>query len=103
MKVNPADFEQLVLRAMQSREVAGMRPVIEKELLHYDLLFCLAQAGLLNDIVFQGGTSLRLCHGANRFSEDLDFAGGVDFTSDKLSTMKSFLALWVFSISSRSC
>ena len=95
MKVNPADFEQLVLRAMQSREVAGMRPVIEKELLHYDLLFCLDQAGLLNDIVFQGGTSLRLCHGANRFSEDLDFAGGVDFTSDKLSTMKSCIEEYI--------
>ena len=53
-----------------------MRPVIEKEILHYDILFCLDQAGLLKDLVFQGGTCLRLCYGANRFSEDLDFAGG---------------------------
>ncbi|CDG92427.1 hypothetical protein XBP1_330002 [Xenorhabdus bovienii str. puntauvense] len=28
---------------------------------------------------FQGGTSLSLCYGGNRFSEDLDFAGGKDF------------------------
>lgn len=48
MKIDPADFNQLVARAMQQTEVAGMRPVIEKELLHYDILYCLDQAGLLN-------------------------------------------------------
>ena len=32
-------------------------------------------------MAFQGGTALRLCHGAPRFSEDLDFAGGTDFAS----------------------
>src|SRR5690606_32627936 len=47
------------------------------------------QAGLLNELVFQGGTSLRLCHGGNRFSEDLNFAGGVDFSSAKLAEMKT--------------
>lgn len=88
MKIEPADFDALVARAMQRAEVAAMRPVIEKELLHYDILYCLDQAGLLNELVFQGGTSLRLCHGGNRFSEDLDFAGGADFTSAKLATIK---------------
>jgi predicted nucleotidyltransferase component of viral defense system len=44
--------------------------------------------GLLEGLVFQGGTSLRLCYGGNRFSENLDFAGGVDFTSRKLVDMK---------------
>lgn len=66
-----------------------MRPVIEKELIHYDLLYALDREGLLNDLVFQGGTSLRLCYGGNRFSEDLDFAGGVDFTSRQLAEMKT--------------
>lgn len=89
MKIDPADFAQLVTKAMQQREVASMRPVIEKELLHYDILYCLDQADLLHDLVFQGGTSLRLCHGANRFSEDLDFAGGTDFSSTKLAAMKN--------------
>ncbi|MQL50362.1 nucleotidyl transferase AbiEii/AbiGii toxin family protein [Photorhabdus khanii] len=88
MKINPEDFELLVERAMQNSQVGHMRPVIEKELLHYDILFCLDQAGLLDNLVFQGGTSLRLCYGGNRFSEDLDFAGGKDFSSKQLATMK---------------
>lgn len=89
MKIDRADFNELVAKAMQQAEVAAMRPVIEKELLHYDILYCLDQAGLLNELVFQGGTSLRLCHGGNRFSEDLDFAGGVDFSSARLTEMKT--------------
>lgn len=89
MKIDRADFNALVAKAMQQAEVAAMRPVIEKELLHYDILYCLDQAGLLNELVFQGGTSLRLCHGGNRFSEDLDFAGGVDFSSARLTEMKT--------------
>ncbi|MBU1620818.1 MAG: nucleotidyl transferase AbiEii/AbiGii toxin family protein [Gammaproteobacteria bacterium] len=89
MKIDSADFNALVAKAMQQAEVAAMRPVIEKELLHYDILYCLDQAGLLNELVFQGGTSLRLCHDGNRFSEDLDFAGGVDFSSARLTEMKT--------------
>ncbi|HET6629122.1 MAG TPA: nucleotidyl transferase AbiEii/AbiGii toxin family protein, partial [Woeseiaceae bacterium] len=46
------------------------RPVVEKELLHYDILFALDTEGLLDPLTFQGGTSLRLCYGAQRFSED---------------------------------
>ncbi len=91
MRIESADFNALVARAMQQAEVAAMRPVIEKELLHYDILYCLDQAGLLNELVFQGGTSLRLCYGGNRFSEDLDFAGGKDFSSAKLAVMKDCL------------
>lgn len=95
MKIDPADFAALVARAMQQSAVATLRPVIEKELLHYDILFCLDQAGLLNELVFQGGTSLRLCHGGNRFSEDLDFAGGTDFTSAKLADMKQCIEHYI--------
>ena len=64
-------------------------PVIQKELLHYDILYCLKQAGLLDSLVFQGGTSLRLCYGSNRYSEDLDFVGGSDFSSSALADMKT--------------
>ncbi|PHM77017.1 hypothetical protein Xcab_02435 [Xenorhabdus cabanillasii JM26] len=52
------------------------------------ILFCLEQSGLLDDLVFQGGTSLRLCYGGNRFSEDLDLAGGNNFSSNQLTDMK---------------
>lgn len=87
--VNAADFEELVRRALQSPGLGHMRPVVEKELIHYDLLFALSEEGLLDDLVFQGGTSLRLCYGGSRFSEDLDFAGGLDFSSRQLIDMKT--------------
>ncbi|ASK33626.1 hypothetical protein CEK62_04095 [Alcanivorax sp. N3-2A] len=86
-----ADFDALVARAMAMPGRAHMRPVIEKELLHYDMLFALDQGGLLDRITFQGGTSLRLCHGSPRFSEDLDFAGGPDFKSEDLIAIKGCL------------
>src|SRR3546814_12675790 len=72
-------FNDIVEQAMRIPGRAHMRPVIEKELLHYDILFALSQAKLLDSLTFQGGTSLRLCHRAPRFSEDLDVAGGIDF------------------------
>ncbi|WP_257296747.1 nucleotidyl transferase AbiEii/AbiGii toxin family protein [Endozoicomonas sp. YOMI1] len=89
MKMTTEDFSLLVERIMQNNNLALMRPVVEKELLHYDILFCLDQEGLLDHLVFQGGTSLRLCHGGNRFSEDLDFVGGVDFSSASLANIKT--------------
>jgi len=67
------NFNQLVDRAMRIAGRAHMRPAIAKELLHYDILFCLDKEGLLDTLTFQEGTSLRLCYGASRFSEDLDF------------------------------
>ncbi|MEQ9920898.1 nucleotidyl transferase AbiEii/AbiGii toxin family protein [Pectobacterium brasiliense] len=85
-KVN---FAELVSKAVESAELEGLRNVVEKELLHYDILYCLDNAGLLEQLTFQGGTSLRLCHGANRFSEDLDFAGGVAFSGADLKNMKA--------------
>lgn len=95
MKRNREDFLQLVERAMADQQVSHMRAVIEKELLHYDILFALEQAGLLDDLVFQGGTSLRLCYGGNRFSEDLDFAGGLDFNSAMLAEMKHCIERYI--------
>lgn len=95
MKIDKQNFEQLVNRAMVSENVSHMRAVIEKELLHYDILFALEKGGFLDTLVFQGGTSLRLCHGANRFSEDLDFAGGKDFSSSILVDMKLCIEKYV--------
>src|SRR5699024_11162823 len=39
----------------------------------------------------QGGTSLRLCRGAPRFSEDLDFTGGRDFKRVDVEPIKECL------------
>ncbi|MCA1780280.1 MAG: nucleotidyl transferase AbiEii/AbiGii toxin family protein [Xanthomonadaceae bacterium] len=82
------EFDALVEQAMAAGEYAHMRPVIEKELLHYDILHSLDRHRLLDPLVFQGGTCLRLIHGAPRFSEDLDFVGGTDFTTDDLHNLK---------------
>ncbi len=85
------NFDSLVDLAMRETGRAHMRPVIEKELLHYDILFALSEANLLDTLTFQGGTSLRLCHGAPRFSEDLDFAGGPGLDTRKLLDIKQCL------------
>lgn len=59
--------------------LAPCRPVIEKELLHFEILGAMHDAGLLRHLTFKGGTCVRLCHGGVRFSEDLDFSGGDAF------------------------
>lgn len=91
MKITEVDFDALVDRAMRDPHVAQMGPVVRKELLHYDILFSLHRSGMLDDLVFQGGTSLRLCYGSRRYSEDLDFVGGREFSSAALKDMKSCL------------
>jgi predicted nucleotidyltransferase component of viral defense system len=89
--IEPTDFAALVDRAMAVPGRSHMRAVVEKELFHYDLLFSLDQAGLLDQLTFQGGTSLRLCYGSPRFSEDLDFVGGYAFDGRKLISIKNFI------------
>ena len=44
-----------------------------KEIVQEIMLFALWQAGFFEVAAFQGGTSLRVLHGLNRFSEDMDF------------------------------
>lgn len=82
------DFRALVDLAMAQPGRQAMRPVVEKEILHYDIFAALEKENLLADLVFQGGTSLRLCWQSNRFSEDLDFAGGRDFDVKKFAAIK---------------
>ena len=93
--IKQTDFNTMIELAMITPDRAHMRPVIEKELLHYDILFSLDKEGLLNSLTFQGGTSLRLCHGSPRFSEDIDFAGGTDFTGRQLQGIKSCIEHYV--------
>lgn len=89
------DFNQLIEKAMNISGRTHMRPAIAKELLHYDILFCLDSNGLLDKLTFQGGTSLRLCYGAPRFSEDLDFVGGHEFATVHLIDMKNCLETYL--------
>jgi predicted nucleotidyltransferase component of viral defense system len=65
-----ADF--MVRRGIASE----MEQNLVKEAIHLHLLSALSDAGILRHVVFQGGTSLRLCYGGERYSEDLDFVCG---------------------------
>ena len=85
-------FDELVDAALKNKqELAPLRVVVEKELLHHDILRVLSGAGVLNQLTFIGGTCLRTCYGSSRLSEDLDFTGGADFTREQLAAMSAIL------------
>ena len=85
-------FDELVDEALNNKqELAPLRIVVEKELLHHNILRVLSGAGLLTQLTFIGGTCLRACYGSNRLSEDLDFTGGSDFSRDQLAAMSNIL------------
>lgn len=81
-------FDQLVDQALQGQDdLAPLRVVVEKELLHHDILREMGAAGLLKGLTFIGGTCLRTCYGSSRLSEDLDFTAGVSFSREALSDL----------------
>ncbi len=85
-------FDQLVNEALLSRaELTSLRPVVEKELLHHDIMREMSEAGLLSGLTFIGGTCLRACYGSARLSEDLDFTGGSDFQHSELAELARVL------------
>jgi hypothetical protein len=87
-------FDQLVDQAMRSRaDLAILRPVVEKELLHHDILREMSGAGLLAGLTFINGTCLRACYGSERLSEDLDFTGGCDFKKSDLAELAGVLTV----------
>jgi predicted nucleotidyltransferase component of viral defense system len=85
-------FDRLVRQALQARpELTAVKAVVEKELLHHDILREMSAAGLLAGLTFIGGTCLRACYGSVRLSEDLDFTGGTDFKRDLLARLATVL------------
>lgn len=85
-------FDVLVDEAMRTDPgLAVLRPVVEKELLHHDILRLMSEAGLLVRLTFIGGTCLRACYGSERLSEDLDFTGGADFNLTRFSELANAL------------
>jgi predicted DNA-binding transcriptional regulator YafY len=62
-------FDTLVDQVLQKNdELMSLQPVVEKEILHHDIL--------------------RDCYGSPRLSEDLDFTGGTDFDPDNLKAFR---------------
>lgn len=85
-------FDQLVDHALKAKaDLAPLRVVVEKELLHHDILREMSSAGLLDGLTFIGGTCLRACYGSSRLSEDLDFTGGQDFNRETLALLGKVL------------
>jgi len=85
-------FDRLVDEALRSSADLGtLRPVVEKELLHHDILREMGGAGLLAGLTFIGGTCLRACYGSRRLSEDLDFTGGSGFSKGDLAGLAHVL------------
>jgi len=85
-------FDRLVDQALSNRQdLAPLRVVVEKELLHHDIMLTLSSAGLLAGLTFIGGTCLRACYGSNRLSEDLDFTGGAGFDRERLAALARVL------------
>src|SRR5260221_11209879 len=62
---------------------AGMDQNLMKEAIHLHLLSALSEAGVLQHVIFQGGTALRLCYGGERHSEDRHFVSGKAGASPK--------------------
>lgn len=85
-------FDRLIDEALRAQ--SGLKPlrvVVEKELLHHDILREMAEAGVLQSLTFIGGTCLRACYGSNRLSEDLDFTGGFQFDRATLAGLGEVL------------
>jgi predicted nucleotidyltransferase component of viral defense system len=87
-------FDQLVSEALRGQTtLASLQAVVERELLHHDILREMSRAGLLASLTFIGGTCLRACYGSSRLSEDLDFTGGAQFSRDNLSALAQVLVV----------
>jgi predicted nucleotidyltransferase component of viral defense system len=71
--------EQIRKIVNSNPEYAAITPVIEKEILHHDIMDVMIKHGAMQTLTFIGGTSLRLCYNSSRLSEDLDFNGGHEF------------------------
>ena len=77
MNSKTASLRSVIGDFMTRRGIPGeMEQNLIKEAIHLHLLSALSDAGILRHVVFQGGTAIRFCYGAERYSEDLDFVCG---------------------------
>ena len=59
----PFKYKAMAAQIVSAEGMGNLLPVVEKELLHYRILDAMMREGFFSSLVFQGGTSLRLCHG----------------------------------------
>jgi predicted nucleotidyltransferase component of viral defense system len=85
-------FEKTVEAVFETdNSYTALRPALEKEILHHDILREMNKAGYLKQLTFMGGTCLRMCYGSERLSEDLDFSGGFSFKRQNLADLGQLL------------
>lgn len=85
-------FNELVDEALKNQpNLSSLKVVVEKELLHHDILRIMRDNNLMEGLTFIGGTCLRSCYGGIRLSEDLDFTGGASFSREQLSDLAKTL------------
>lgn len=89
-------LKQQIRQIVQSNpDYAAITPVIEKEILHHDIMDVLIKQGLMQRLAFIGGTSLRMCYNSSRLSEDLDFNGGHDFKPSQFDGLESEIQTYI--------
>ena len=89
-------LKQQIRQIVQSNpDYAAVTPVIEKEILHHDIMDVLIKQGVMQRLTFIGGTSLRMCYNSSRLSEDLDFNGGHDFKPSEFDGLESEIQTYI--------
>ena len=89
-------LKQQIRQIVQANpDYAAITPVIEKEILHHDIMDVLIKQGVMQRLTFIGGTSLRMCYNSARLSEDLDFNGGHDFKPTDFDGLESELPKYI--------
>ncbi|SFC37877.1 hypothetical protein SAMN05660443_2423 [Marinospirillum celere] len=89
-------LKQQIRQIVQSNpDYAAVTPVIEKEILHHDIMDVLIKQGIMQRLTFIGGTSLRMCYNSSRLSEDLDFNGGHDFKPSEFEGLESEIQTYI--------
>ncbi|MDD1793123.1 nucleotidyl transferase AbiEii/AbiGii toxin family protein [Enterovibrio sp. ZSDZ42] len=89
-------LKQQIRQIVQSNpDYAAVTPVIEKEILHHDIMDVLIKQGVMQRLTFIGGTSLRMCYNSSRLSEDLDFNGGHDFKPSEFEGLESEIKAYI--------
>lgn len=85
-------FKQKIQKAIEyNKKYSPLITVVEKEVMHHDILREMNNAGYLQNLTFIGGTCLRLCYGSDRLSEDLDFSGSFKFNKKDLADLPKIL------------
>jgi predicted nucleotidyltransferase component of viral defense system len=89
-------LKQQIRQIVQANpDYAAITPVIEKEILHHDIMDVLIKHGAMQRLTFIGGTSLRMCYNSARLSEDLDFNGGYNFKPADFNGLESEIQTYI--------